>query len=146
MCSAPILLDGRLLWMSFQITPPRLLTSRRRAGLSPHPCAAWHWMSGHGAGNTIYFLWPATCPGTRTSLRMPCPAGNNVIRQSGPSTTRWPERSSNTGRLRMWTCKRQRRTTICQCSSQFVRPHRVNALTQNWECLYGYAYPLTVVA
>ena len=62
--------------------------STRWAGPSPRLCAFWHWTSGHGAGNTTSFLWPATCPGTRTSLRMPCPGGATVTRRSGPSTTR----------------------------------------------------------
>ena len=49
-------------------------------------CAVWQWTSGHGAAGNTSFLWPATCPGTRTSLRMPCPVGATVTRRSVPST------------------------------------------------------------
>ena len=59
--------------MSFPTIPPWLPISTRWAGPSPRLCAVWHWTSGHGAGNMTSFLWPATCPGTRTSLQMLCP-------------------------------------------------------------------------
>ena len=116
--------------MSFPTIPPWLPISTRWAGPSPHLCAVWHWTSGHGAGNMTSFLWPATCPWTRTSLQMPCPGGATVTRRSGPSTMWWPERSFNTGQPRMWTCSRRRRTTSCQCSSQSGRPPHLAVWTR----------------
>ena len=84
----PTSVAGHCCGCHFRTIPPRLPISTRWAGPSPHLCAIWHWTSGHGAGNTTSFLWPATCLGTRTSLRMPRPGGATVTRQSGPSTTR----------------------------------------------------------
>ena len=103
--------------------------------------------SGHGAGDTTSFLWPATCLGTRTSLWMPCPGGATVTdRVDPPQCGDQSNLSTLTNPIvDLFASEKNHKLPVFFTIRLSPSSSGVNAPTQNRECLYGYAYPPTAL-